>query len=60
MFLQGNKTYNYYDFPDHFSALCFLQKNQERTASKRDILSVIYRLIYQENIYSTFIFLGKM
>ena len=27
-----NISLNYYDFPNHFSALCFLEKNQERSA----------------------------
>ena len=37
VFLQRNKniSLNYYDFPNHFSALCFLEKNQERSVLQK-------------------------
>ena len=35
--LQRNKniSLNYYDFPNHFSALCFLEKNRERSVQQK-------------------------
>ena len=52
-FLQGNKniSLNCYDFPNHSSSLCFYRRIRKGLCSKRNILSVIQRLIYQENIF---------
>ena len=37
-FLQRNKniSLNYYDLPNHISALCFLQKNQGKVSVAKD------------------------